>query len=162
MNKFITSKCILSFVAAFLLSIPAVRAEINPKPFVIPELKSWTGAEGITAPSGRIVIKNAKAKAVAEALASDYQTMFGKQLEVATSGSKAGDIVLSIKNDKALGPEGYILNIDRTIELTATTEQGLFWATRSLLQISEQHKEGLPKGKTVDVPEYKLRGFMID
>lgn len=55
------------------------------------------------------------------------------------------------------------MNIGSAVELSAATEHGLFWATRTLLQVSEQHKDGkLPKGKTVDVPEYKLRGFMID
>ena len=55
------------------------------------------------------------------------------------------------------------MSIGSAVELSAATEHGLFWATRTLLQVSEQHTDGkLPKGQTVDVPEYKLRGFMID
>ena len=55
------------------------------------------------------------------------------------------------------------MNVGSAVEITAATERGAFWATRTLLQIAEQHKDGnLPKGKTTDVPEYKLRGFMID
>ncbi|MDD7080875.1 MAG: family 20 glycosylhydrolase [Prevotella sp.] len=150
-------------MAACMLSAGSLWADINPKPFVVPELKTWTGAEGQTALSGRIVVNNAKLKVVAESLANDYKEMFGKSLSIVSGTAKGGDIVLSLKKNKALGDEGYSMNIGSAVELSAATEHGLFWATRTLLQVSEQHKDGkLPKGKTVDVPEYKLRGFMID
>lgn len=146
-----------------MLSAGALWADINPKPFVVPELKTWSGAEGQTALSGRIVVKNAKLKTVAAALAADYKEMFGKELTIVNGATKGGDIVLSLKKDKALGDEGYTMNVGSAVEITAATERGVFWATRTLLQIAEQHKDGnLPKGKTTDVPEYKLRGFMID
>ena len=163
MNNLFSAKKLLVVVASCMLSTGALWADVNPKPFVVPELKTWTGAEGQTALSGRIVLKNAKLKAVAEALANDYKTMFGKELTIVSGTAKGGDIVLSLKKDKTLGDEGYSMNIGSAVELSAATEHGLFWATRTLLQVSEQHKDGqLPKGKTVDVPEYKLRGFMID
>ncbi len=146
-----------------MLSAGALWADINPKPFVVPELKTWSGAEGQTALSGRIVVKNAKLKAVAAALAADYKEMFGKELTIVNGATKGGDVVLSLKKDKAWGDEGYTMNVGSAVEITAATERGAFWATRTLLQIAEQHKDGnLPKGKTTDVPEYKLRGFMID
>ena len=146
-----------------MLSAGALWADINPKPFVVPELKTWSGAEGQTALSGRIVVKNAKLKAVAAALAADYKEMFGKELTIVNGATKGGDVVLSLKKDKALGDEGYTMNVGSAVEITAATERGAFWATRTLLQIAEQHKDGnLPKGQTTDVPEYKLRGFMID
>ena len=162
MKNLFTTKKLLIVAASFLLSAGWLQADVNPKPFVVPELKTWTGAEGQTALSGRIVVKTAKANSVAQSLADDYKEMFGKDLVVVKGAAKAGDIVLTLKSDKALGNEGYVMNIDKTIDLSAATERGLFWATRTLLQISEQHKEALPKGKTIDVPEYKLRGFMID
>ena len=146
-----------------MLSAGALWADINPKPFVVPELKTWSGAEGQTALSGRIVVKNAKLKTVATALAADYKEMFGKELTIVNGATKGGDVVLSLKKNKALGDEGYTMNVGSAVEITAATERGAFWATRTLLQIAEQHKDGnLPKGKTTDVPEYKLRGFMID
>lgn len=163
MNNLFSAKKVLVMMAACMLSAGSLWADINPKPFVVPELKTWTGAEGQTALSGRIVVNNAKLKAVAESLANDYKEMFGKSLSIVSGTAKGGDIVLSLKKNKALGDEGYSMNIGSAVELSAATEHGLFWATRTLLQVSEQHKDGkLPKGKTVDVPEYKLRGFMID
>lgn len=163
MTNLFSSKKILALAACCMLSAGALWADINPKPFVVPELKTWSGAEGQTALSGRIVVKNAKLKAVAAALAADYKEMFGKELTIVNGATKGGDVVLSLKKDKALGDEGYTMNVGSAVEITAATERGAFWATRTLLQIAEQHKDGnLPKGKTTDVPEYKLRGFMID
>lgn len=163
MTNLFSSKKILALAACCMLSAGALWADINPKPFVVPELKTWSGAEGQTALSGRIVVKNAKLKAVAAALAADYKEMFGKELTIVNGATKGGDVVLSLKKDKALGDEGYTMNVGSAVEITAVTERGAFWATRTLLQIAEQHKDGnLPKGKTTDVPEYKLRGFMID
>ena len=163
MTNLFSSKKILTLAACCMLSVGALWADINPKPFVVPELKTWSGAEGQTALSGRIVVKNAKLKAVAAALAADYKEMFGKELTIVNGATKGGDVVLSLKKNKALGDEGYTMNVGSAVEITAATERGAFWATRTLLQIAEQHKDGnLPKGKTTDVPEYKLRGFMID
>lgn len=163
MTNLFSSKKILALAACCMLSAGALWADINPKPFVVPELKTWSGAEGQTALSGRIVVKNAKLKTVAAALAADYKEMFGKELTIVNGATKGGDIVLSLKKDKALGDEGYTMNVGSAVEITAATERGAFWATRTLLQIAEQHKDGnLPKGKTTDAPEYKLRGFMID
>ncbi len=163
MTNLFSSKKILTLAACCMLSAGALWADINPKPFVVPELKTWSGAEGQTALSGRIVVKNAKLKAVAAALAADYKEMFGKELTIVNGATKGGDVVLSLKKNKALGDEGYTMNVGSAVEIIAATERGAFWATRTLLQIAEQHKDGnLPKGKTTDVPEYKLRGFMID
>lgn len=163
MTNLFSSKKILTLAACCMLSAGALWADINPKPFVVPELKTWSGAEGQTALSGRIVVKNAKLKAVAAALAADYKEMFGKELTIVNGATKGGDVVLSLKKNKALGDEGYTMNVGSAVKITAATERGAFWATRTLLQIAEQHKDGnLPKGKTTDVPEYKLRGFMID
>ena len=163
MTNLFSSKKILTLATCCMLSAGALWADINPKPFVVPELKTWSGAEGQTALSGRIVVKNAKLKTVAAALAADYKEMFGKELTIVNGVTKGGDVVLSLKKDKALGDEGYTMNVGSAVEITAATERGAFWATRTLLQIAEQHKDGnLPKGKTTDVPEYKLRGFMID
>ena len=45
-----------------------VCAKVNEKPFVVPELTSWSGAEGMTSLSGRVVVKNNAMKEVAKAL----------------------------------------------------------------------------------------------
>ena len=150
--------------ACMMLASGMAYADVNPKPFVIPELQSWTGAEGEVALSGvvRVNTGNKELLRVAKAYAADYETMFGKALTVKGGSPKAGDIQFVVKkSEKALGKEGYRMTIGKHITVTAATTQGAFWATRTLLQLSEQHA-ALPKGETVDVPVYELRGFMVD
>lgn len=149
----------------FLLCAVSSSAEINPKPFVVPELKTWTGAEGVFTPQGRIVVEGNSAELlqVAKAFAADYHEMFGKKLKVATGKRRAGDFVLTLSDDSALGEEGYKLDITDVAVVKAAVPKGVYWATRTLLQISEkQQSRVLPQGSTTDVPEYAWRGFSID
>lgn len=154
---------LLALLVGCTMGFGSVWADVNPKPFVIPELTSWTGAEGQTTLSGRIVVKSNKACSVAEAWMADCQTMFSQQPTIVSGRAQKGDLVLSLRADKKLGDEGYTLKIGDTVELTASTVRGLFWGTRTLLQMLEQgHGTELAKGTTTDIPQYGLRGFMID
>lgn len=146
------------------LSVITATADINPKPFVVPELKTWRGGEGQFVPTGRIVYQGGKGgRAVAQLLAADYEKLTGTSLAVKNGGARNGDIVLVLKTDKSLKNEGYRLNITPTMAtITAATTRGLQWGTRTLLQLTEQGAKTLPCGVTEDVPEYGLRGFMID
>lgn len=141
-------------------------AGVNSKPFVVPELKQWSGAEGEFHPSGKYVVKGGKqADAIGRMFADDYSALVGKQLSAKAGKASTGDIVLVLKSDKQLGAEGYRLSIGDVTTVTASTVEGLVWGTRTVLQLSEQNRANgfsLPKGSTVDVPEYGLRGFMID
>ena len=162
MRKKIVSLCMALLSCGFMWP-GLLCAEVNPKPFVVPELTQWQGAEGRVTLSGRVVVKSSQLQAVAQALAHDYETMMGRKLTVVKGSAKPGDVVLALKKDKALGTEGYTMRIARTVSIEAATPQGAFWGTRTLLQISEQSADRtLPCGLTTDVPQYGLRGFMID
>lgn len=157
----------LFVVAAALFWTCVAFAEVNPKPFVVPELSTWTGEEGRVTPSGRIVVLSPSLMEVAEALRADYQTMFSRDMTVIKAKPKAkvmdGDIVMACVDKAELGDEGYVLDVDGAIRVEAATPQGAYWATRTILQISEQSaSRSLPCGKAVDVPAYPLRGFMMD
>ena len=163
MNNPFTVKRMMTLALTAIMCAGALWAEVNPKPFVVPELKEWKGAEGHTALSGRLIVKSNKLRGVAQTLASDYEQMTGKVLSIVSGSPKAGDIVLALKGDKTLGQEGYRINIAANVTLTAPTTQGIMWATRTLLQINEQAEgKGLPKGIITDKPDYRMRGFMID
>lgn len=162
---FKTTSCknfICLFFIVFLFA--TARAEVNPKPFVVPELKSWKGAEGCLHLSKRIVCKGKKERIVAESLAADYQAMFGERMSIVTGAPSVGDIVISLSiRGGMLEGEAYCLEIGTKVEINATTLNGLYWGTRTLLQICEQSEDhALPCGRTIDNPEYGLRGFMID
>ena len=132
----------------------------NPKPFTIPELTSWTGGEGTATPSGRIVVGSKQLRPVAEQLARDYALLCNQKTRVVTGKPKAGDIVLSLKKLDTMPTEGYRLRIGEKVEIDAPSTTGAFWGTQTLLQLLEQG--ALPCGEATDVPQYPLRGFMLD
>lgn len=154
-------KNLLSFFMAMLLCQTFAMAQTNEKPFVVPELTQWHGASGSMKPSGRIVVTNKKLMKTAQDLKRDYSLLFGGELTVTTSKASNGDIVLAMKQDKKLGKEGYRLAIGDKCQITAASTTGAFWATRTVLQMLQGQK-GLPCGEAVDVPQYGMRGFMLD
>ena len=166
MNKNLISVKRLFLTACCSLALSFGWAAVNDKPFVVPELKQWSGAEGMFAPSGKYIVKGGKqAQEVAQLFAADYHSLVGNSLTPKTGKPSAGDIVLALKADKQLGAEGYRLNISDVTTITASTVEGLIWGTRTVLQLAEQNRSAnyaLPKGSAVDVPEYGLRGFMMD
>lgn len=160
-------EAILLTIMLFFPIANSIYAQLNPKPFVIPEIRQWTGKEGTFTPQSytRIVCtsKHPELKRIAQIFASDYSAMFGKKLEVTQDKAKDGDFVLSLAKDKELGTEGYTIKISDRITLSAPTPTGIYWGTRTLLQIAEQSDtQSLPKGTIRDYPDYPLRGFMID
>lgn len=161
-NLINVKRLFLTACCSFALSLGW--AAINEKPFVVPELKQWSGADGMFAPSGKYIVKGGKqAEKVAQVFAADYHSLVGNTLTPKTGKPSTGDIVLVLKADKLLGTEGYRLDISDVTTITASTVEGLVWGTRTVLQLSEQnHSAALPKGVAVDVPEYGLRGFMMD
>lgn len=59
--------------------------------------------------------------------------------------------------------EGYVIDINKYVKVSAPEPIGVYWATRTLLQMSEKDKEQkLPKGVIRDWPDYVTRGFLID
>ena len=165
-NKFVSLQA-LALLVIFCLTGSLTRAAVNPKPFVVPELKQWTGKDGNFTPGKdtRIVCtsQNPELLRIARMFADDYQQMFGQALSVAQGKATSGDFVLSLSADKKLGEEGYAIKISDRVIISAPTPTGLYWSTRTLLQLAEQNQErSLPQGTIRDYPDYPLRGFMID
>ncbi len=150
-------------------STPAL-ADVNAKPFTVPELSAWKGGEGRFTPQAgttRIVTdgKNPDAARIAQMLGQDYTAMTGVNLPVKNGEkSRKGDISLAIKKNKRANEESYSISVTPNgVTITSPTPQGLYWGTRTLLQLSELSQDrSLPVGVATDSPEYKLRGFMLD
>lgn len=137
----------------------------NTKPFVVPELKEWQGKEGFFIPDGsmRIVYDETALQDIAGQLAADCQAMYGVSPEVLEGKAQDGDLFLTLKKDKKLGKEGYMIEVGKRVKVSAPEPVGVYWATRTLLQISEQSdNHQLPKGTIRDYPDYEMRGFVID
>ncbi|WP_294478765.1 family 20 glycosylhydrolase [uncultured Bacteroides sp.] len=165
-NKLIPLK-VLFLLIAFCATGCLSYAAVNPKPFVIPELKQWTGKDGNFVPGENTKIvctsSDPELMRIARMFADDYQRMFGKSLNVTQGKAASGDFVLSLSKDKKLGQEGYAIKITDRVAISAPSPTGVYWSTRTLLQMAEQNEEhSLPKGTIRDYPDYPLRGFMID
>ena len=153
--------------AALLLLPGKADAANNKKPFVIPELQEWRGSQGMFTPTAtsRIVYtgKDPSVVRVANQFADDYALMFGRRMMVVQGRAAAGDFVFSLSSDSRLGEEGYTMKITDRVTVTAPKSKGLYWATRTLLQLTElQGNQALPKGTARDYPDYAIRGFMMD
>ena len=140
----------------------------NPCPQVIPALQQWTGGKGtLTLPAqGSIVINTADKDVLYDAatiLAQDLKELLGWEYAIRIGKVKNNEIYLSLsKPDEQLGEEGYVLRIANRVNVEAPTVKGVFWGTRTLLQMLYHQKAKLAKGTTRDWPEFPNRGFMLD
>ena len=171
------------FVAAVVAALTMAQAQ-NARPQIIPEIKEWKGGTGTftVSNSTRIVEASDGVAEQAAALKDDWQTLIGQQLSTAKGKAQAGDIVLKIvpakkqKRSKAdtarhlSSTEGYTITIGDKVEITAPTPAGIYWATRTLLQMADngqwsmvsRQSVSLPCGTINDCPDFEVRGFMID
>lgn len=132
----------------------------NPKPHVVPELMAWCGAKG-TYSFGDCIAVSADVPCAKE-FAQELAEVTGKVVKIVPNGTKA-DIQFTKLPTAPTGPEGYILDIGSAngVDITASTDTGLYWATRTLLQLLKQG-DALPRGTAQDEPRFRLRGFMLD
>ncbi len=135
----------------------------NAKPRVIPELLQWQGGEG-SYELGSSIVCGAYPE-LARELAADITELFGKEMSIGQEGK--GCIYLHGTKGKQHPDrhtdEDYRLQIEPdTVHIYARSEQGLYWGTRSLLQMLRQGNGTAPCGTAVDMPRYKLRSFMLD
>ncbi|MBX3104896.1 MAG: beta-N-acetylhexosaminidase [Cryobacterium sp.] len=97
---------------------------------------------------------------VAQYLADTLDALGGLQ----TSLASAGEISLSLEPGQP--SEGYSLSIGQSgVNLSASTEAGLFWGVQTLRQLlSGSKSEGwsLPNTKIIDYPRFAYRGAMLD
>lgn len=135
-------------------------AQTSDKPFTIPEIKSWSASGGVFHYSDRcrLAPEGAEAAEVASLLQEDL-----RQLALpASTGSGAITLAIDPSQLSDKGSEAYRIEVKpESIALTGNSRQGLYWATRTLLQLLEQSRE-IPCGTIEDYPDYPIRGFMLD
>lgn len=141
--------------------LQAPAAGTNPAPQVIPALLNWAGGTGEYKLGAEVRV--ATDMPFAGEFAAELQEMLGCKVTLVPAGERA-DIRLGITNNAILGNEGYTLDIsgDKGIAAGAATETGLYWATRSLLQMLQQGQGSVPCGSALDIPRYQVRSFLFD
>lgn len=72
-------------------------------------------------------------------------------------------IKLTLQADEDLGQDGYRLTVDSSVAISAATVDGLFWGTRTLLQLLQGGPQSaFPQLTISDKPEFGYRGLLID
>ncbi|MDH3067836.1 family 20 glycosylhydrolase [Akkermansia sp. N21169] len=133
----------------------------NPKPHVIPEILQWKGGQGEYKPGDTITIA-CRENEFSKLVAADMEDVLGRKVKLVSPGSKA-DISFSLLKGSNIGQEGYKLFVTANgIRIEAVSITGLYWGTRTLLQMLRQNPESVPCGEAVDFPRYQVRGFMLD
>ncbi|WP_338257730.1 family 20 glycosylhydrolase [Dictyobacter halimunensis] len=167
---------IVSMVLA-LISLPPLHLftpgtiQINSTPAVAPELREWHGGTGelLLGSGSQIVLDPAYAgqlQTTARVFQQDLGTEINASLPIALSSKPGkGNFFFTLKTaDGGIGNEGYILGIDASVTINAHTTNGIFYGTRSILQMvrASFNHMSLPKGHARDYPRYQERGFMLD
>ena len=136
-------------------------AGANPKPQVIPELLSWDGGKGAYKLPKELKVYG-KQRFIAEFIRELNETLPEGYKAARTEDMKEADVAFGLM--KGLDDETYRLDIDKEkgIRVAGGSDTGLYWATRTILQLLVQNPAELPCGEALDMPRFKVRGFMLD
>jgi hexosaminidase len=99
----------------------------------------------------------------AKTFADDLGGLLGRFVSVTTGGAlNPGDIILKLGDaDDSIGNEGYRLSVSTGFEISAKTPAGVFYGTRTLLQLLKQGAT-ISQGTIIDWPSGRWRGMMVD
>ncbi|HEY3992428.1 MAG TPA: family 20 glycosylhydrolase [Ktedonobacteraceae bacterium] len=145
--------------------------EINSSPQVAPALREWHGGTGefVLDVNSQIILDPLYAdqlRATAQVFQEDLSSSLNASLPITVSSNPGTrNIFLTLKTlDSGIGNEGYLLDIDTSVTINAHTTNGLFYGTRTVLQILHEAPDhvSMPKGYARDYPSYPERGFMLD
>ncbi|WP_328996217.1 alpha-L-fucosidase [Kribbella sp. NBC_01245] len=180
-----------ALVIGSLNPVPAVGADPGTSggiDAVVPRPTSWQAGEGavrlgagsrlLVDPSSREL--SLRPRGVAEfpgpvkQITQDFATELRAELAAVTGlqlgissdvqQARAGDVVLRLVDDAALGAEGYRWNSDGPIVIEAATTNGLFYGSRTLVQLlgaDPQHRS-VPRASATDVPTQAVRMVQLD
>ncbi len=141
---------------------PTSPATAAADPALIPSLHNWAPGGGTLRLGVRTRIDtDAAGEPTARQLAGELRDTLGRTVPVVHGASRSGDIVLRTDGTRGdLGSEGYTLRIGDQVRITGRTATGVFYGTRTLLQLLAENP-ALPEGMTTDVPSSGERGVGV-
>lgn len=144
----------------------------TPNPRVVPAVQRWTGGAGALSVLNNIAIRVAAhdavvLDAVAGLMRDDLIALGFRNVQVQHGESTiAGEIILAIDPTIAarnrLASQAYQLDANDSVRIVAPTRDGIFFGTRTLLQMLKIGDGRLPRGTVLDYPDYARRMLMID
>ena len=148
---------------------PKARRE-QVRPETIPALKEWIGKDGedyTFRPTSRILLDptcKEQLSPTGSVFAADILMLTRYDIPVVSDGDlqevRDGDIVLRIDaSDGTLGAEGYRMDVTGHVSISASTAHGVFYGTRTLLQLLTRP---VSCGSARDWPDHPERSLMVD
>lgn len=133
----------------------------NAKPQIIPDILCWDGGTGSYKLPKEIMVYG-KADFIPEFIRELNALLPGEYQVKQTDEIKNANIAFGLL--KGLDSETYRIDIDsqKGVRVAGGDTTGMYWATRTLLQMLMQNSSELACGEIMDMPRYKLRGFMLD
>ncbi|HLR27196.1 MAG TPA: family 20 glycosylhydrolase [Ruania sp.] len=157
---------ILMVLGAVAPTVPAQGTvpEEAELPAVIPSIDGWEANGGTFTAAGetQIVIADGDEalRATAQILRDELATVY-PDLTITTGTAGAGDIELIVDPARQeLGEEGYELDVGEVLTITAGTQAGAFYGTRTVSQMLTQ-QASIPQGAVTDIPAYAERGVTL-
>jgi len=152
---------------AWLLAALAPALAAPPALIPAPRQASWTNEAFALRGLIQVSTTSKLAAEVADSVAA-FVRQHGAQAERVAAPNNLNYSVIRLELDPAgqfrQQPEGYALTVSkRQIVLTAATEQGLFWAYRTLQQLVQARPaHSLAGCRITDYPAFPIRGLMHD
>jgi hexosaminidase len=137
----------------------------DARPVTVPALQRYTPSGGtfVLRRDARVVVRRRDRRALlgeGRTLTEDLGALLGRRVALGTR-TRRGDVVLRRSRDRALGQEGYRLDVARAFAISAHRPAGAFYGGRTLLQLV-RGGDPIPRGRGRDAPLYPERGLMID
>lgn len=150
-----------------LVKVANKTAAGNPKPQVIPSILQWQGGKGEYKLGDKVVVCfDGIDQERVDIIVADLKAVLGKEVIAVAplSGTYKPDIYFSVKEDATPQEnEDYTLTTtEGGICIASGSQNGVFWGSRTVLQILKQNKGSMPYGTAYDVPRYQVRGVLFD
>jgi hexosaminidase len=154
----------LSIIVFASLKAGAQQLPLIPYPSGI---KIQNGNYSISSTSNfQIIYSDDSCKAIASMLSDGFEFVLKKTFTVSAANSSLKPaIILKDTLIKALGYQGYQLNIDKHGIIVFGKPQGIFYGTQTLLQLANIDSTGIISFPFVDIkdkPAFKWRGMHLD
>ncbi len=146
------------------ITIPGKKGDTSnaQAPYVFPALLNWSPGKGELVWPQRILVYGARELSFIPEFIRELNAVLPGQHEVIRTDSPKNATII-FERIKGPDDESYHLHIDKKqARISASASTGLYWGTRTLLQMASQPRQTLPCGSAWDAPRYALRGFMLD
>ena len=161
-------KKVFSGIFIFLVVSIPLFAQVDTKPSLVPWPQKITFNTGVFVPKKMIeLVSKAHQKEVQSLIETFTQDLTESGYIVSNNqkntGSSKSYIYLNLTDDTTLKEEAYNLKVDSDITIIASSVTGLFWGTRTALQLlSEGYGASVSKMDIEDKPMLEYRGLLID